>query len=677
MLKNLLSLVKDAYSGPAALQHVVAISQHHRLQASPGFRAAAYYCLEQLLACGVEAEILSFPANERTSYWTCQLFQEWDAAEATLDLLQPNGQARRLADYREDKISLIQRSLPFEGEVEVAVVREGTLEEEYEGLDVAGKVVLAQGDVREVYRLAVKERSAAGILSDGMRETPPVRQRIDLPDARQYTSFWWYPGDEPRCFGFVLTPRQGDELRQLAQKQERKGEGPLRVRARVVSRLYDGEMEVVSALIPGETDEEAVVVAHLCHPQSSANDNASGAGAALEVARTLRTLIDAGRLPRPRRSIRLLWVPEMTGTYAYLATHEQEMARMVAGINLDMVGQNQDLCGSSFLVERPPEAMASFAGDLAESLRDAMQEGASSLSGVGNYPLYRQHVTPFSGGSDHYVLSDPTVGVPTPMLIQWPDRFYHTSADTIDKVDPKMLAVVGGLTTAYAYFVAAAGEAEARWLAREIVARARGRLAELAQEAYTRALEADSAEALAGIGARAVRDLAFRADRTAEALGSLSRLAPGLEPVVEAAVGDVRAAEAQERRALRRDLSCLAKGYGAEGLPEPEPVTVDEWTERAGKMVLRRLFRGPAGPRELLARLEPADQAAARELMEAHREVARALPVLMVYWLDGRRSLREIADLAECETGKRDVELMVRAADLMERAGLLKRVGEA
>lgn len=164
VLSRLLEAVKQTYSGPAAKQYVAAISQYHRIQASPGFRAAAEYCLAALRSWGIDAHILSFPANTRTTYWTATMFQEWDASEATLDLILPGGKLRRLADYREDRISLIQRSMPFDGEAEVVVLARGDAEEEYEGLDVAGKVVLVQGDVAEVCRLAVEQRGAVGIL---------------------------------------------------------------------------------------------------------------------------------------------------------------------------------------------------------------------------------------------------------------------------------------------------------------------------------------------------------------------------------------------------------------------------------------------------------------------------------------------------------------------------------
>lgn len=71
---------------------------------------------------------------------------------------------------------------------------------------------LTKSNLERVYQLAVKQRGVAGIPFDGMRELPRVRQRIDLPDAVEYRPFWRRPGDE-RCFGFVLSPRAGENVR--------------------------------------------------------------------------------------------------------------------------------------------------------------------------------------------------------------------------------------------------------------------------------------------------------------------------------------------------------------------------------------------------------------------------------------------------------------------------------
>ena len=70
------------------------------------------------------------------------------------------------------------------------------------------------------------------------------------------------------------------------------------------------ELQNVVCHIPG-TDPEAgeiIFSAHLFegYVKQGANDNKSGSAGILEVARTLHTLIEEGRLPRPKRTIRFL-----------------------------------------------------------------------------------------------------------------------------------------------------------------------------------------------------------------------------------------------------------------------------------------------------------------------------------------------------------------------------------
>jgi len=461
----------------------------------------------------------------------------------------------------------------------------------YRRVDVADKLVFGRGDLSEARRLAVERHGAIGLVTDNLWEFAPVRHRFDIPDALQYTSFWWTgaPG-EKRCFGFVLSPKGGEDLRRLLNTKKAAGR-PVRVHARVASSFVKGTIENVSAFIPGdgEADEEVLVVAHLCHPEASANDNASGAGAAMEAARALHSLIASGRLPRPRRGLRFLLVPEMTGTYAYLATLAPgPRSRIVAGINLDMVGENQDLCKSTLQVERPSLACPNYAGDLAAIILGELAQEGKNLSGTSRYALFRHAVTSFSGGSDHYILSDPSVGIPSPMIIQWPDRFYHTSQDTIDKVDPDMLRRVGVLTAAYAYFIAAARLPEATWLAGEMAAGFAADLHAAArshQEALVTEAAKTKAETKAGSGvetapggegiadglAAVERWLAFRGERRRQDLLSLRRLVdpqdlPALDKVLDAMALEVAAAVETETRRL-----------GTQS-PQPRPGQGVPWT---------------------------------------------------------------------------------------------------
>ncbi len=666
----------QAYSGEAAWQIVADLSRFHRIQASPGYRQAAQLIHQRLVYHGLDAEILSYPADERTRFWAASSFQEWDCTAATLNLVAPEDEALVrlctsqgvLADFRANSCSLIQRSTSFEGEAEVVLLEDGVEETDYAELDVSGKIVLSRGELRRVWELAVKERGAVGILFDGMRVVESVRPEGDLADVRQYTSFWWHAGDT-RCFGFVLTPRQGQALRRILKK----GEKVVRVRAKVASRLYDGTLEVISAAIPGETDEEIVVVAHLCHPQPSANDNASGAAAALEAARTLQELIASGSLPHPMRTIRFLWVPEISGTYAYLSSHEADLGRLVAGVNLDMVGEDQEQTGSSWLIERPPDATASFAPELLSRLRDelpalrGMTDVSRSHAGVGTYPLYRHAEVPFSGGSDHYILSDPSVGVPTPMLIQWPDRFYHTAADTPDRTDPRSLARAGSLAAAYAYWLATAGAEEATWLGYEMMAQFKARLVEAAQAAVTEAMALDDGEALGQTVTDLDRRLAYLLDRQNAALSTLDLLAP-----VECSVADL---QAEAERTASHELA-WAKGIvdlhaatlGLETLPYPPPRSLSEEESRAAELVPVRQIRGPVPLQAYLGRLDEGDRERWRQLLKERKDGAYyTLTVLALYWADGTRSVLDIADLVELEAGKRDVELLLTYFQLLEK----------
>ncbi len=675
-LNHLLDQIWQSCSGEAAWQTVADVSRYHRIQASPGHRQAAHLIQRQLDLAGLRAEMLSYPANERTIFWAYPSFQEWSCTEAALRLVAPADKAETLADFQGCPMSLIQRSESFEGEADVVLVEDGEDDEDYQGLDVAGKVVLTRGDVRRVCELAVRQRGAAGILFDGMRTVDPVRPEGDLADARQYTSFWWEPGDA-RCFGFVLTPRQGQALRSLLKK---KGGAPVRVRAKVVSRLYDGAIEVVSGVIPGETEAEIVITAHLCHPQPSANDNASGAAAALEAARTLQALIAGGRLPPPRRTIRFLWMPEFTGTQAYLAGREAELDRLVAGLNLDMVGEDQNQTGSVWLIEHPPAAAASFAPDLLVRLRDELPalRGAADTSpshtGQGGYPLYRCAEAPFSGGSDHAVLSDPNVGVPTPMLIQWPDRFYHTSADTPDRTDPNSLRRTAALAAAYAYWLAAAGDVDAAWLGMEMTARFKVRLAQTAQQAATAVAAMDGAPELAQAVAGLDRRIAFMLDRHKAALGTLERLAPAICLIDELAAEAERAAQ-HELGWIIKTTDMRAAGLGLGELPDPPSRDAGDLSDlerqAAGKVPVR-LVRGPVPLGNHMGRLAAEDREQWRFLLKSRESgIHYTLTGLALYWADGKRSVLEIADLVEMEAGGRDVELLLAYFELLAKLGFV------
>jgi len=685
MLKQLMDEVSREISGTMAKQHVAQISRYHRIQASPGFREAANWCKATLRSYGLDTKLLKYPADGKTAYWTQLMYKEWSVNEAELRIVEPRTSAKLLARFSENKMSIIQRSSPTPAkgvQAELVVLENGEEPGEYKKIDVRGRIVVTSGDVERVRSLAVDKYGAIGIVTDRMAEFPPIRQRTDLPDALQYTSFWWHSKRKP-CFGFVISPRQGNELRKLIRTQ--KGKRPVKVYAKVDSQFYNGRIENVSAVIRGRTNEEVLVVAHLCHPQPSANDNASGCGAVIEVARTLHSLIAEKRLPRPKRTMRFLLVPEMTGTYAYSATNKHIIHRTLAAINLDMVGENQDLCKSSLLIESPPEATSSYVVDLMENLLERISTDAKSLGGTFSYALFKHVMIPFSGGSDHYILSDPTVGVPCPMLIQWPDKYYHTSEDTIDKVDPEMLRRVAVLTATYAYFIANAGYEEAVWLANECLARFKVRLSLSIQKKISDLIDklritcrkkTERKETIE----RFVRDLgaytSYLALRKAESIRRISKLVEKSRQrefaiVMSATISEIETlTDHEHQRALVELQHLVPEAKNMKQILRRKP-TISRLEKKAMRIVPRRMFPGPISTRFLLSKLGEKDREKLRAMEKRMTELG-VLPVLALYWTDGQRTLKAISDLTYFETGKKALKELGLIFDLLEEADLLQ-----
>lgn len=631
MFRPLLERVRAEASGARALESVRAISRFHRVQASPGYDEAADWLAQQLGALGRSVETESVRADGSTRHLGYLMPEGWECTRAIATLIDGD-RRERLCDYAAEKLSLILRSRSGRGRHRVVVVEDGSEAAHYEGKDVRGAIVLTRGPVHRVHELAVVQRGAAGLLSDGRRFVPPVRDHFDDPDALNYTSFWWN-GAEPRGLGFVVSARQGQRLRdRLADRAS------LELEFEVESRAFATEMPLVSTLLPGEGAGEILIVAHLCHPQPSANDNASGAAAALECARVLSVMRARGELGDGGPGIRFLWVPELTGTYAWVAADPARARGVVAAINLDMVGEAQERCGSTLLIEHPPCFAASFAEELLGRVRGAAVDWVSSYSGPGHYSMTRMAEVPYSGGSDHVVFTDPMVGVPCPMLIQWPDRYYHTSHDTADKTDPASLELAVRCASGYAAFLASAGEPERRWL-----------LEAVGRGARRRALEAVDAE-------DGVRRLEREARRGAAALTSLGRIGVEAERISE------------EQRAfdefLRREARMALADPWAGGPP---------LTGRNSRP--RRVLKAPLhGQRHLLPGF--------RELPEQERERwhrldhssanAEVLAELAWFCCDGRRTIDDIAREVWLETGWHEPETIETFFDAAERAGLCR-----
>lgn len=243
----------------------------------------------------------------------------------------------------------------------------------------------------------------------------PVDRRMSLDELQKHLHSMpdrpdWIPYRTSyfaRTWGFCLAHSMREKLL------------PGEYRARIDSTLAPGALTWGECFIPGESTDEVLIQAHVCHP-SLANDNLSGISVAAALASGLSR-------SRPRLSYRFLFAPSTVGIITWLATQREKLAKVVAGLVISGVGDSG-----------PFSYKKSRRGDA--SIDRVMRR---ALAGAG-----RDHViedfSPY--GYDERQFCSPGFNLPVGCLMrtpygQYPE--YHTSGDNLDFLNP------GSLVRAY------------------------------------------------------------------------------------------------------------------------------------------------------------------------------------------------------------------------------------
>jgi aminopeptidase YwaD len=464
--KKLQQALVDEVSGEIAYNYTVLISHFDRIQASEGWHDSALMIKNELEKIGYEdAAIEGWPSNGSRYYYTYQTPIGWRANKAELWMVSP--ERKRLCSFEEIPLTLVKHSNSADVEAELIDVGTGVGEKSYEGKDVKGKIVLATAYTGNVMREAVVKRGALGVIT---WYSPDVRP--GYPNMIRYTAIW--PRWEEReqiGFGFNVSKNQGWNLKKMLDEGK-----TIVLKAFVDAEYYDSKIEALTVSLPGseEPDKEVLIIGHLCHPLPSANDNASGCGGMLEMARALKRMVDSGLVSRPKRTIRFLWVPEFYGTVPFIQAHLERTRNTLAVINCDMIGEDLHLTGGTFNITFTPDSLPSYLNDVVVNftkLADRLR--LESINGSSHPFAYR--VRPFGGGSDHYIFNDGALRVPAVMFGHG-DTFHHTSLDTPDKVDASELRRVCFITLGSMYYMANASDAEASAMARLITRNGLSRL---------------------------------------------------------------------------------------------------------------------------------------------------------------------------------------------------------
>jgi aminopeptidase-like protein len=306
------------------------------------------------------------------------------------------------------------RSIRAHIELEVREVPTGT--------QVFDWVIPREWNIRDAY---IKNERGEKVLDFAwsnlhvMSYSLPVRQKISLNELRQHV--YTLP-DQPDLipyrtsyyaenWAFCMPHRVLESLKDETYEVV------------IDSTLADGHLTYGEYLHKGETEDEVLLSAHVCHP-SLANDNCSGIALLTHLAKRMASC-------KTRYSYRFLFAPGTIGAIAWLAQNEASCQSIKHGLVVSMLGDGGG-----------PTYKKSRRGD---SLIDRAMIHTLHHSGT---PPTILDFSPY--GYDERQYCSPGFNLPVGLLQR--SKFgaipeYHTSADNLDFVAPKHLARSYGLIT--------------------------------------------------------------------------------------------------------------------------------------------------------------------------------------------------------------------------------------
>ena len=220
-----------------------------------------------------------------------------------------NGVRQTLREIR-SHLALEVHEVPTGTEVfDWTIPREWNIRDAYIKNGAGNKVVdFAQSNLHVMsYSVPVRTRISLAELKKHVHTLP------DQPDLIPYRTSY-YAED----WAFCMAHRQLEGLREETYEVV------------IDSSLENGYLTYGEYLHKGETNEEFLLSAHVCHP-SLANDNCSGVALLTQLARRMVGL-------QTRYSYRFLFAPGTIGAIAWLARNEESSWRIKHGLVVSMVG---------------------------------------------------------------------------------------------------------------------------------------------------------------------------------------------------------------------------------------------------------------------------------------------------------------------------------------------------
>ena len=653
-------------SGERAMNHIYEMAAYiHDRPASEysGYFFETQYVMDKMKEYALDGAIVNKYPGGTT----------WDGVKGTIWEVSPG--KSKIADYSDLPAVLASGSTNTDVTAELVWVGEGR-QDDIDKAGVEGKIVVTSGSISMVHSLAVA-KGALGVISyDSPR---PLQVPLAIPISGIGSR---RGGDTNAKFGFFLPPRDGILLRERLMGREK-----ISVHVVVQVQNLEYDQEVPSCIIKGTDPSagEVIFSAHLYEGfvKMGANDDLSGCAAILEIARMLNTMINDGRIERPKRTIRFIWANEFSGTGPWVVENKEIMKKTLCDINLDMVGlwliKNQSfLCMHRTTYGNPHyinDVMANYYNFVGLGNRAGLAVSGRAgfvkriVSPTGSDDPFYYAIDDHYGSSDHEVFNDWGVHVPGIMMITWPDLYYHTSQDLADKCDPTQLKRVCFIGAAAAYTIASADDFLASKIAGEVAGNASERISGQMERALDE-IEKAKKEDFENIYRRTkgfIEAAIINEKATLETTSELSLNTATFNPYLLKLTASIDAAGKASMSAFDSYADMKAKSLGLTGItikPTEQEVKAKTIIPKTTALVTAKGYRGY---NELITKLDPS-------VRDKYPVKGRGLDTQELSRLcNGKNSALDIKKLLDTQArqGEADLQDVINYINILREAGLV------